>query len=719
VNLRRVWIIYRKELVEALRDRRTLITMILVPLLLYPVLMVIVVQALQIEKARQERETFRIIVPDAAHLRWLEAIFAADEDLSEYEPREVGEQAEPARRTSQEGTLHAIIRGDQFDVSVAGAPLEEWVRLGRADVGLVTDPPVPEEGLGAEINRTVRLIYDPAEYRSRTAYVGLQRILHRQNERAVLARLQKVGFEADLLSPLIVREHSVASPQKLGGALLGQILPFLIVIMTVTGAIYPAIDLTAGERERGTLETLMVAPVPTTQIVAGKFLVVTTIAIISAALNLASMGATIRFGGVAGAMMGGLPEGVQEISIPIVVLPIVLLAMVPFAVFFSAVMIATCSFARTFKEAQNYMSPVMIAALIPAMITSYMPSIRLTGAVVVMPVVNVIVLLRELFRGHYDIPAAVTAFAATCLYAAAAVMVAARLYGQEAVLFSDVGSYRTLLYRRFIRPRLMPTPSAALLLVAVIFPLSFYWQISMMTPDMSPHRMMTMTMLLMLGCFLAPTLAVAWYFKLDPRRTFSLQSPPGRAWLAALLIGLATPTLAQAVVRWQKNWLPASQEIMRALEEQQSRFLELPWPLLLISFALLPAVCEEFLFRGFLLSGLRTLVRPWGMCVIVGVVFGLFHTDLVRIPVVSLLGIVLAYVCWRGGSIFPVVFIHFLHNGLLLTAARDESMARMLGMTDESSRWIVPLALLTAVVGLLLIASAPRRTDRHLSSRQE
>ena len=175
-----------------------------------------------------------------------------------------------------------------------------------------------------------------------------------------------------------------------------MIVPFLLVTMTVTGALYPAIDLTAGERERGTLETLAVSPVPVGQIVAGKFGVIVTIAMATTALNLASMTAVLHFSGlsdlfaaaqarqgtaaadedtlsddaeVSAATVGMTQqdyrlrrmqmerESETRVGFVTTAAPIVLLAMIPFAVLFSAVMLAVCSFARTFKEAQNYMMP--------------------------------------------------------------------------------------------------------------------------------------------------------------------------------------------------------------------------------------------------------------------------------------------------------------------------------------------------------------------------
>src|SRR5262249_2693269 len=156
MNLRRVWVVYRKELLEALRDRRTLIAMVLVPLLLYPVLMVVVVQALQVEKARQERATYKIVVPDGVLRRWLTAILAADRPPTSTSAPD--SPVSPRRR--------ARVSGTQFVIAIASAPLDQSVRTGDAQLALTVDPPPPATSLGGDANRIVKIYYDPSEVRS-------------------------------------------------------------------------------------------------------------------------------------------------------------------------------------------------------------------------------------------------------------------------------------------------------------------------------------------------------------------------------------------------------------------------------------------------------------------------------------------------------------------------------------------------------------------------
>ena len=228
--------------------------------------------------------------------------------------------------------------------------------------------------------------------------------------------------------------------------------------MTITGAIYPAIDLTAGERERGTLETVMVTPVPPHEPDPGQVLR-------GRDHRADHRGAQRRQRRSDHAVLGHRQalSAQMPVQLPLSVLPIVLLCLVPFALLFSAVLLAVCSFARTFKEAQNYIMPVMIISMIPAFTTT-MPSVQLERGMLVMPIGNMVLLARELLQGTYTWTQVAIVVLSTTLYAAAALAVAAKLFGQEAVLFSDTRPYRTMLSRRFFTPSDRPVASQVLLL---------------------------------------------------------------------------------------------------------------------------------------------------------------------------------------------------------------------------------------------------------------
>ncbi|MCZ6816301.1 MAG: ABC transporter permease subunit, partial [Planctomycetota bacterium] len=469
---RRVWVVYRKELIDTLRDRRTLIAMVVAPVLLYPVLMVVIVGALEAEKERREQAHYKVCVPDEVHRAWLEGVLRredADRAVEAAADREAGRSNGEDAPDDNAG-FRPDLSADQVEISIVGPSVSMWdLVVDRTyHVGVLVDPPPDPDDPAVQRNRIVQFIYCDTVPLSEFAYYKLNEAIAGESDRIVQSRLATVPGGARLLEPYLPNSLSTAGPDMQYAKILAAIVPFLLVVMTVTGAMYPAIDLTAGERERGTLETLAVSPAPVGQIVAGKFGVVITLAMFTTVLNLASMTAMIHVTkldqlvsqqdalGEAAKLAVELEiesagkttetagptqldyleqrrrmqdEARQTVGSLTKAAPLVLAAMIPFAVLFSAIMLAVCSFARTFKEAQNYMMPVMMCAMIPAMVVSYMPSIRLEGALLVVPVANIVVLIRELLLGNQDIAATAVALLSTCMYAGVAVSVAARLYG--------------------------------------------------------------------------------------------------------------------------------------------------------------------------------------------------------------------------------------------------------------------------------------------------
>lgn len=769
IRYRRVWTVFRKELIETLRDRRTLMAMVVVPIVLYPVLMVVLVEALKSEAGRQEKEHYFICVPDEAHQAWLDGVFEREEAaraeearLTEEAARRVGREPENAAEA-----FRAQLRRDQITIDVVPAD-KMWDRVsgGGYHVGVLVNPPPDPAHFADSRNRVVQILHNDTNPLSDVMYRQLDSIFSNEIDRIVRARVRSVSGSDQILSPLAATSISTTSPDRQFAKALAMLVPFLLVTMTVTGAMYPAIDLTAGERERGTLETLSVSPVPVGQIVAGKFGVIVTIAMTTTALNLASMTAVIHFSGmdklfstmtpdsdsielsvealIVGQPVSGEADGesagggaseiagqqrsnierrrsiekaaAETVGFIASAAPVVLASMIPFAVLFSAVMLAVCSFARTFKEAQNYMMPVMMSAIVPAMIVSYMPTIKLEGVILVIPVANIVVLMRELFLGNYDVSAMVLCLGSTCFYAAAAVVVANRVYGNESVLFSDVGSYKTLFVRRYLRPQKLPSSAMVLLTVALLFPFYFYAQAGLIGAESATRNQLVLVMT-QIGLLAFPAVLLTWYARIDLRETFSLRMPSLPHVAGALLLALSMTPVVTLLQRIQFSFFPATDTI-RVLEQQKAiLFGDSPWWIIILVFAVTPGICEEVLFRGFLLGGLRERVAQWKTVVIVGAIFGLFHFQLEKIPVTGLMGMVLAWVCLRSGSIYLSIFVHAAHNGLSVAAETFSAIPRFFGLpqTPEEMGQIqldarTAAFILTFVFGLAVFGLARRRT---------
>jgi ABC-2 type transport system permease protein/sodium transport system permease protein len=724
----RINAIWRKELIDTLRDRRTLIAMVVVPMVLYPAMMLGSVQGFELQLNRLKHEEYRIAVASNDVRAWLRHLLDSDparqpgaagrtaEELVELSKQgELGEkEAGPpaAKDKSAAETARASVREHpptyQIDVVGSAEAVTRKVRDGELHVGvLVSDElPTPETGTSAEI----ALIVDQTDIRSQIASSGLQGVLERAGDILLGLRLERLHLTPAFIKPIGVREEEIALPEKVGGSILGRIVPLILIVMTITGAIYPAIDLTAGERERGTLETLMVAPVPTVDLIAGKFVVVALIAMLSALLNLLSIGGTIYFGG-----LGDLLTRGGQMVIPLNALPWVLLILIPLAVMFSAVLLAVCSFARSFKEAQNYVMPVMIAALIPAVV-GILPGTRLEGALLVMPVANIVILSRDLFTGRFDVLAILWVTLFTCLYAGAAVAVAAKLFGQEAVLFADSGSIKTLFQRRHFQIKPRPTSSAALLLLAVVFSANFFVQQALAkTPGVVGTMWfwwgITATIVVL---FAGLPLATAAYMKVRIRPAFGLALPRPAADAAAVCFGFSTWILAQGWFAFQSTWMEIPQELEQALQSMEGMLGGMNPLVALFFLALVPAVCEELFFRGFVLNGLRGPLGKWAAVLIVAVAFGVHHHLVFRLIATSALGLLLGLLVVQFRSLWPAMLAHAMHNGISLLASREDCLKPLLtrwgyvhgadGMPPTA--WLIGAAVLL-FIGIVICLRAP------------
>lgn len=722
-RLSRINTIWRKELIDTLRDRRTLIAMILVPMVLYPAMMLGSLQALEVQTTNLQKEEYTIAVTREDVGRWLRRVIDSDaarhpgigrvtaEEAIEKAATQSASQPAPdaaMQRSTREAALDAATDAPpQFRIIVVKDP-KRVVIDGAANVGLELSGAIPttlsEGSTGANI------LFDATDVRSQFAFGALSKVLDRLRISMLRQRLSRRELPTSFIEPISPYATNLASAERTAGAVLGQIVPLILIVMTITGAIYPAIDLTAGERERGTLETLMVAPVPTVDLIAGKFIVVTMIGMLSALLNLISIGGTVYLGGVGAALLPG-----SDLSIPLSSLPLVLVMLLPLAVLFSAMLLAVCSFARSFKEAQNYILPVMVAALIPGVV-GILPATRLEGPILIMPVANVVVLTRDLFLGKSGLGESILwVVLSTSLYAAAAVAIAARLFGQEAVLFSDSGSIKTIFQRRFFKPRAAPTVSTAFLVLALAYTLNFYIQSALQKAGLGAGMdfLYALTITLLILLVVGPWFA-ARYARADVFNTFSLRMPTLPGIVAGLCFGLSTWLLMIQWMHVQNGFLPMNPDIQAQLVASEAWMNEIsPWTLV-VFLALIPAFCEEFFFRGFVLSGLRSGLGKWASLLIVAVAFGLNHHLVYRLIGTSALGLLLGLVVIQHRSIWPSMIAHLMHNGITILATTTLApFFAGIGLTLEDGQGLPPLwiGIAVALAGLgvaLCFVGVPR-----------
>ena len=400
MSARNIGVVYRKELTDSLRDRRTVISMIAVPILLMPLLTIGlgVLSAAVMGRAMQETPTVMVLGGEDSP-RVLAALQALDEI------RVVPAASDYAAQISDKRIRAAVEIPRDFDTAM-------------------------ERGEPA----TVRIYMYAGELRSGFGVTRLQNFFRDFRERTVRDRLASRGLPQALVEPFRVEEQNVAPPEKVSGTVFGGLIPYFVIVLCLVGAMYPAMDLTAGEKERGTMETILCSPVSRVHLVLGKFLMVLTASLASALLAMISMGATFRAGLGLLENLGQFGGAALPLQFSFGAMAAVFLMVVPLAVLFSAALLAIALFAKSYKEAQSYLSPLTILVVLPAVI-SVLPGVELNAALSLVPVLNISLVSKEIVAGTYHWNYIVLIFTSSCAYAAAALSVAIRLFQREDVLF--------------------------------------------------------------------------------------------------------------------------------------------------------------------------------------------------------------------------------------------------------------------------------------------
>ena len=401
MSARNIGIVYKKELTEALRDRRTLIVMFIVPLVLFPLVSVGFGAAIAALIGKAKEETPRVMV--------------------------IGGEDSPT-----------VLEGLKKVPKIQIVPLESgWKeQVVNKQVPVVVEIPADfERNLADQKEQTV-LIHDyEGDLKSETAKEKIEKYFNDYRDSVVKDRLAARNLPVTVLKPFEIKPHNVAPPEKSGGALFfGGFIAYIVVFLCLNGGMHPAMDLTAGEKERGTMETILSSPISRTHLVLGKFLLVLTTALTTAALSVISMG--ISFAIVNALHAKPIQAGESDATLHIgfgAALSVFIMAL-PLAVLFASVLLTIASFAKSYKEAQSYITPLLFIVILPA-IAAMLPGVELNLKLALVPVLNVSLLCKELVIGTYHWNYIAIIFVSTCVYAAAALFLAVKMFQRESVLF--------------------------------------------------------------------------------------------------------------------------------------------------------------------------------------------------------------------------------------------------------------------------------------------
>lgn len=614
--------LYRKEITDILRDRKTVLMMILLPVVLYPLMFILGVYMFGAVTGSSETRTYQVACT-------AEAIDAVQECISEYNG------------------------SHSFQVILMEEPEE-----------------IQPETLGVDVFITKQdaeeycINYDSSDMDSGNAANVLYDMLSAYRNGLTVKRLTQSGMDAEaILNPIRITYVDKATAQDTMGYLLGMLIPFLMIVSIMMGALYPAIDVTAGERERGTLETLLTLPVSNLELMSGKFLAVSTISMASALLNILSMGGVclIWYSSIgiytdksAGNLLGSfLPA-----------LLILVLCMLVFAVFLSAVILCICLNTSSFKEAQNMTTPLMLVVLVLSM-AAMLPDIRLEQVAAV-PVVNIAVLVRDMFEFEYNFGNIATVLLTNIAYGVIVVVIMSRMYRSERILFAEgMDGIHFFAKRSAILKKAgtLPGIGDAVVLTAVclllILTVGAYFQVRFAGVGLLATQLI---------CIGLPLL-LAWYIKCDIKKLFSLRLPPKRLAIrqlaGAVLLWAGVYCVMLCLSVWLERWFPTETE---SLAEMENYLTEMNPVVLAFAVGVAPAVCEEALFRGFLFGTLRGKYSRTVCIIVTAVLFGLYHMSLPRFFTTALLGAASGYALAASGSILLPVLMHMLNNTVSVLA---------------------------------------------------
>jgi sodium transport system permease protein len=400
MSLRDIGVVYRKELVDALRDRRTVISMFVIPILLFPALSVGLglLGASMMNKAKEEIPRVMII----------------------------GGQDSPR-------VVEALKHNSKIEVVPGSPDFETQITDRKIRVAVV----IPA-GFDAAANRgeagKVLVDYYEGDIKSQLTQKTVKDALVEYRVDLAKSLLADRGVPKGLLQPFDVDENNVAPPEKVGGSGFGGMIPYFVIILAFTGAMYPAMDLTAGEKERGTMETILTSPVSRTDLVLGKFLTVMTASLATAIFALCSMGISFMLAkNTIDRMLSKSDPGFHFALDPRGVLAVFVMIL-PLSVLFSAALLAVSLFAKSFREAQTYISPMTFVVILPA-IVALLPGVELNTRTALVPILSTTLVGKELMAGNHPWGFIALIFASSCVYAAIAIGTAVTMFNRESVLF--------------------------------------------------------------------------------------------------------------------------------------------------------------------------------------------------------------------------------------------------------------------------------------------
>ncbi len=357
--------IFKKELIDVLRDRRTLMFMVVIPILITPLLIIGSIKFQEYQNKKSEEKILKI-----------------------------------AYINESEDSLTKELLSDQKGVKIIeGVPLdsiESYIKSDSLQGGLYLGKGFLKK-IKTNSSGDVKIYYKSSDLMSKSKK-RIQAALDIYKEKIIAERLKQLNVDGQILEPITITNIDMATAKETLGKAIGGFIPYVLVMFIFLGAMYPAIDLGAGEKERGSLETLLSSPATKFEITMGKLLVVSLTGIVSGLVSVLGISSSLFF-------IDKIPVQIQETILelinPFMIFSIIIL-MIPIAIFFASMLLSISFYARSFKEAQSLMGPLNMVIIVPLFL-SLGPGMEMDHATALMPLINVGLLTKEILAGSVEL----------------------------------------------------------------------------------------------------------------------------------------------------------------------------------------------------------------------------------------------------------------------------------------------------------------------------
>ena len=359
-----IFSIFKKELTDVLRDRRTLFFMIAMPVIVMPLIFIGSLKFQEYQNKKSEEKILNIALVN-----------------------ESGETKIRDYILNQKGVnLIEDIDADSLEAGIKSDSLQGGLYIGKNFLNNIST-----NQMGA-----VEIYYKSSDLMSK-AKKRINNALDQYKNEVVAGRLLRFDIDKNLLEPLQIIDKDMSTKKETIGKALGGLVPYMLVIFIFLGAMYPAIDLGAGEKERGSLETLLSSPATKFEITVGKLMVVSLTGLVSGLISVVGITAPMYF-------IDNIPDQIKstvlEIINPFMIISVIFL-MIPIAIFFASMLLSISFYARSFKEAQSLMGPLNIIIIVPLMLTLG-PGIEIDHITALIPLINVGLLTKEILAGSVE-----------------------------------------------------------------------------------------------------------------------------------------------------------------------------------------------------------------------------------------------------------------------------------------------------------------------------